>query len=131
MWPFSTIMSFASKRRNVMKKEERIRKNSHFRYVYSRGKSYSNSSLIMYITRNNKKLNRVGFSVSKKVGKSVVRSRVKRLIRESYRNNKDMIVKGYDIVFIARSRASELGYHEIEKSVISLIKKGGLLKEGE
>jgi ribonuclease P protein component len=65
-----------------MGKEEKIRKNSHFRYIYSRGKSYSNSSLIIYITRNGKNINRVGFSVSKKVGNSVVRNRVKINSRE-------------------------------------------------
>lgn len=131
MWPFSTIMPLVTKRRNIMKKEERIKKNSHFRYVYGRGKSYSNSNLIMYLSRNGKNINRVGFSVSKKIGNSVIRNRVKRLMRESYRLNRHLLKKGKDIIFIARKGASELNYKEMENSVLNLIKKGGLLQEGE
>lgn len=114
-----------------MKKEERVRKNSQFRYIYKRGKSYSNNILIMYIIKNNKRINRIGFSVSKKIGNSVVRNRVKRLIREGYRNNRYGFEKGYDIIFIARPGISKMTYHEIENSILLLIKKGGLIKEGE
>ena len=61
-------------------KKYRIRKNTEFRTVYRRGKSFSNLLLVLYIYRNGKDINRCGISVSKKVGKSVTRSRVKRLI---------------------------------------------------
>jgi ribonuclease P protein component len=114
-----------------MNKEERVRKNSHFRYIYNRGKSLSNSSLVMYITKNNKNLNRIGISVSKKVGKSVVRSRVKRLIKESYRNNKQLFKKGYDIIYIARVGTSKLKYDDFQKSILNLGNRSGLIKEGE
>lgn len=108
-------------------KEEKIRKNIEFRTVYRRGKSFSNQLLVLYIYRNRKDLNRVGISVSKKVGKSVIRSRVKRLISESYRLNKDTIKKGYDLVFIARTAANDKSYFEIDKSLRNLFKKAGLL----
>jgi ribonuclease P protein component len=108
-------------------KEEKIRKNIEFRTVYRRGKSFSNQLLVLYIYRNRKDLNRVGISVSKKVGKSVIRSKVKRLISESYRLNKDTIKKGYDLVFIARTSANDKSYFEIEKSLKNLFKKAGLL----
>src|SRR3712207_8208848 len=68
-------------------KKYKIRKNSEFRIVYKRGKSFSNKLLVLYVKRNGTNFNRLGISVSKKVGKSVIRSRVKRLIRESYRLN--------------------------------------------
>ncbi len=113
-----------------MNSEERVRKNSHFRYIYNRGKSLSNASLVMYSIKNNKPVNRIGISVSKKIGKSVVRNRVKRLIKESYRNNKDRFKKGYDIVYIARIGTSKLKYNDIEKSIFNLAKRGGILKEG-
>lgn len=113
-----------------MKSEERVKKNSHFRYIYNRGKSISNASLVMYTNRNNKPINRIGISVSKKIGNSVVRNRVKRLIKESYRNNKDRFIKGYDIIYIARIGTSKLKYIDIEKSIFNLAKRGGILKEG-
>lgn len=114
-----------------MNSDEKIRKNSHFRFIYNRGKSFSDSYLVLYIFRNGKSVNRLGISVSKKVGKSVVRSRVKRLIRENYRLNKDSFKKGYDVIFIARQRAASGSFYDIQKSVMYLMKKGGLLKEGD
>lgn len=114
-----------------MEKEERIKKNSHFRYIYNRGRSLSNDILVMYIFRNGKNTNRVGISVSKKIGKSVVRNRIKRLIKESFRRNKHMFKTGYDIIFIARKKAAEANYLEIEESIKFLVKKGGLIKEGD
>lgn len=108
-------------------KAEKLRKNLEFRAVYRRGKSFSNSLLVLYVSKNNKNLNKVGISVSKKVGKSVIRSRVKRLISESYRLNKDSIKKGYDLVFVARNACNDKSYFEIEKALKNLFKKAGLL----
>ena len=108
-------------------KEEKIRKNIEFRTVYRRGKSFSNQLLVLYIYKNRKELNRVGISVSKKVGKSVIRSKVKRLISESYRLNKNSIKKGYDLVFIARTGSNDRNYVEIERSLKNLFKRAGLL----
>ena len=68
-----------------MKYAESLKKNYEFRIVYRKGKSLANKYLVVYKYRNNKANNRLGISVSKKVGNSVVRSRVTRLIRESYR----------------------------------------------
>ena len=83
----------------------------------------------MYVVKNKKypDSNRLGISVSKKVGKSVVRSRVTRLIKESYRLMEDDIQRGYDIVVIARSSAADCGYKEINKALLSLLKKHNLL----
>lgn len=114
-------------------KEEKIRKNIEFRAVYKRGKSFSNQLLVLYVYKNyqNKSLNlnRVGISVSKKVGKSVIRSRVKRLISESYRLNREGLKKGYDFVFIARNAAKDKSYAEIESALKNLFKKAGLYED--
>lgn len=109
-------------------KRYRIRKNAEFRTVYRRGKSFSNQLLVLYIYRNGKDINRVGISVSKKVGKSVIRSRVKRLISESYRLNNQGLKTGYDFVFIARTASNDKTYKEIEGSLKNLLKKAGLVK---
>ena len=107
-------------------KKYNIRKNSEFRAVYKRGKSFSNYLLVLYVYRSRSDFNRLGVSVSKKVGKSVTRNRIKRLIKECYRSNSDHINKGYDFVFIARNPAKGKNYKDIEKSIINLFNKAGL-----
>ncbi|BDB03495.1 ribonuclease P protein component [Clostridium botulinum] len=108
-------------------KENKIRKNKEFRHVYRRGKSYSNKLLVLYVCKNRYNINRLGVSVSKKVGKSVVRNRVKRLIKESYRLNLDKDMKqGYDLVFIARNSSNDKDYKDIESALINLLKKAGI-----
>jgi ribonuclease P protein component len=112
-------------------KPGKLRKNNEFRTVYRRGKSSSTDILVLYIYKLNiknkpEKENRVGISVSKKVGKSVIRSRVKRLIRESYRLNSNNLKQGYDFVFIARTTSKDKSFKEIEDSMKKLFKKAGL-----
>ncbi|WP_333860963.1 ribonuclease P protein component [Clostridium sp.] len=108
----------------------RLKKNAEFRAVYKRGKSFSNNLLVVYLYINKKSINRLGVSVSKKVGKSVVRNRIKRLIKESVRLNSSCIKveNGYDLVFIARKASSGKSYVEINNSVKNLIRKAGLYK---
>lgn len=105
-----------------------LKKNCEFQAVYGKGKSVSNRQLVMYIMpADNRDYNRVGISVSKKVGNSVVRHRIKRLVRESFRLNMDRLASGYDIVVIARRGARELGYHEIENSLLHLCRLHNLI----
>ncbi|MCI1959965.1 MAG: ribonuclease P protein component [Clostridia bacterium] len=108
-----------------MKNTESLKKNFQFRFVYNKGKSIANRYLVMYVVENKKypDTNRIGISVSKKVGKSVVRSRITRLIRECYRLYETDIKKGYDIVIIARVSSAEADYKDIEKALFFLLKK--------
>jgi ribonuclease P protein component len=108
-------------------KKYRIRKNTEFRTVYRRGKSFSNLSLVLYIYKNGRDINRFGISVSKKVGNSVIRGRVKRLISESYRLNNEGLKTSYDLVFIARNPSNSKNYKEIESALKNLLKKAGLI----
>ena len=112
-------------------KKYNLRKNSEFRTVYRRGKSFSNKLLVLYVFKNynNKDFDRIGISVSKKVGKSVIRSRVKRLISESYRLNNTLVKKGYDFVFIARTACKDKNYKEVESSLKNLFCKAGLYED--
>ena len=112
-----------------MKFTQSIKKNFQFRFVYNKGKSLANRLLVMYVVKNKKytDTNRLGISVSKKLGKSVVRSRVTRLIKESYRLSEEDIKQGYDIVVIARVSANGADYKEINKALLSLLKKHDLL----
>ena len=99
---------------------ESLKKNRDFQKVYRTGKSYANRLLVMYVLKNGLKKNRFGISVSKKVGNSVVRHHVTRLLRESYRLHEEMFNSGLDIVVIARAGAKEATYHEIEKALLHL-----------
>ena len=110
-----------------MKHSQSLKKNADFQIVYKEGKSFANKYLVMYVKENDLGINRIGISVSKKVGNSVVRHRVKRLILESYRLHEDMFNSGLDMVIIARTTAKEKGYHDIESAVIHLGKLQGII----
>lgn len=105
-----------------MKFSESLKKNKDFQIVYRQGKSYGNKYLVMYILKNGMNKNRLGISVSKKVGNSIVRHRLTRLIRESYRLQEEHFLCGYDLVVIARSSAKDRTFHEIDSALIHLSK---------
>lgn len=99
---------------------ESIKNNSDFLKTYRHGKSYANRYLVMYVRKNDLDRNRYGITVSKKVGNSVVRHRVTRLIRESIRLNVEKFENGYDIVIIARNTAKGRKCQKIESAVLHL-----------
>ena len=103
-----------------MKFTESLEKNRQFQFVYDYGRSYANKYLVMFVMDNNTETSRLGISVSKKVGNSVIRHRVKRLIKESYRLQEEMFNSGLDIVIIARVTANNISYKEIESAVLHL-----------
>lgn len=99
-------------------------KNSRdFSQVYNHKESMANKYLVMYIQPNDQMYSRIGISVSKKVGNSVIRHRIKRLIKESYRLNIEKLRKGYDIVVISRVTAKGKNFHEIESAFLHLCRK--------
>lgn len=113
----------------ILKLSESLKNSRDFQKVYKGGKSYANRYLVMYIIENGRNVNRLGISVSKKVGNSVVRHRVTRLIRESYRLNSNWFHSGWDIVVIARTTAKGKGYQEICSALLHLGKLHKIIKE--
>ena len=111
-----------------MKFSESLKKNHQFQFVYKYGKSYANKYLVMYVKENGTEKNRIGISVSKKVGNSVVRHRVTRLLRESYRLHEAVFNSGLDIVIVARASAASVGYKEIENALLHLGKLHHIIK---
>ena len=103
-----------------MKFSESLKKNSYFQNVYKNGKSYANRFFVMYVLKNDLGKNRLGISVSKKVGNSVIRHHVTRLVREAYRLQEEIFHSGLDIVVIARVSARNVSYHETEKAILHL-----------
>ena len=108
---------------------ESLKKNRDFQLLYKEGRSRVNRYLVLYVKENGLEKNRLGVSVSKKVGNSIVRHRITRLIRESYRLHEDMFNSGLDMVVIARVSAKDRGMREIESALLHLGKLQGVLKE--
>lgn len=112
-----------------MKQYDSLKKNIDFQKAYKEGKSKANKYLVMYVLKNDLGRNRLGIQVSKKVGNSVVRHHLTRLIRESYRLNAEMFNSGLDIVVIARNTAKDRSYKEIESALMHLGKIQNILVE--
>jgi len=106
---------------------ESLKKNKDFSLVYRRGKSIANRQLVLYVYKNGLEKNRVGISVSKKVGNSVVRHRLTRLVRESYRLHEHEFVGGADLVVIVRPCAKESDFFTVERALLSLMKRAGIM----
>ena len=100
-----------------------IKKNREFVRTYKKGRFYVGKYIVLYVHANNLGVNRLGISVSKKVGKSVKRNRVKRIIRENYRLYETYIIKGIDCIFVARSTDKLPDFVEIRKEMKFLLKK--------
>ena len=114
-----------------MKQTISLKQNHVFRRLYSKGKSAVDSRLAVYCRKNGRTGNRLGLTVGVKLGKAVVRNRTRRRIKEAYRIHEGAFLPGYDIVVVARVRAAHSRYRELERSLLSLADKLGLLrKEG-
>lgn len=107
---------------------ESLKKYTDFQRVYQNGKSYANKYLVMYLYENRTDMNRVGISVSKKVGNSIVRHRLTRLIRESVRLNSEALENGYDIAIIARAALKGKKYAEASGAFMHLCRLHGILR---
>ena len=112
-----------------MKMTAPLKENHLFRRAYNKGKTAADSRLALYVRRNGQKGNRLGFTVSTKVGRAVVRNRVRRRLREIYRLHEGGMASGCDVVVVARVRAASSDYHQLEKSFLRLADKLGLLKK--
>ena len=112
-----------------MEFSESLKKNYQFQSVYKTGKSYANRLFVMYVKENGTNSNRIGISVSKKVGNSVIRHRVTRVIREVARLHWEEVRQGHDIVIVARNAAKESDYHEFECAIMHLLKLHHLLED--
>ena len=112
-----------------MRKIKTLKKNYEFKNVLSKGRFYVSRHVIMYVKNNNKNENFIGIAVSTKIGNAVRRNRIKRLIRESYRIEKNNIIKGKDIVFLWNKNKDikNIDFYTIHNEVIELFDKANMV----
>lgn len=111
-----------------MVKTDPIRKNYEFSRIYRKGKFFAAKIMVLYTIKNRKSTNRIGIAISRKVGKSVKRNRIRRLIKENYRHYEQYIKDGYDVVFVARKNENMPSFVDIKKEMKFLFKKLEIFK---
>lgn len=110
-------------RRKLNIKDCYLKNNRDFQRVYSKKKTEGNKTFILFYKKNNLKNKRVGFVITKKIGKANVRNKIKRRLREIYRENFDLLKEGYDYVFVVKSQAVDLSYQDLNKSFRHIAKR--------
>ena len=108
---------------------ETLKKNHEFRRLYSKGKSVASASLVCYCRIHGGSGNRLGLTVSNKIGNAVVRNRIRRRLREIYRLHEHECRRGCDIILVARHRAVEADYHQLEREMLRSFEKLAILRE--
>ena len=111
-----------------MEYSKSLKLNHVFRKLY-RTNGKANHLLVLYARRNREGVNRVGVTVSKKLGKAHTRNRVRRRLREVYRLHESRFLPGWDIVVVARGRAVDASFSDLTKAYLSLARKAGILRE--
>ncbi len=105
-----------------------LRTNDDFAKVYKNGRNYWNRNLTIYVLKNDLDYTRVGYSVTKKIGNSVVRNKLRRRMREIVRLNFQYLKPGYDIVIIPKKSTVNIDYFELEKNMLHLFKLSKILR---
>ena len=108
-----------------------LKSSSVFQRLYSKGKNAVSHLLVIYCRKTKRSTSRVGITVSKKLGKAVVRNKIRRRIREIYRTNEDKFLPGFDIVVVARKESPSASYRDLEKQFLYLADKLGMMKPGD
>ena len=103
-----------------------LKKNWEFQMVYKNGKSLANRHIVMFVLKNDKDINRLGISASKKIGKAVVRNKQRRRLKEAFRALKLEILPGHDIVILPRTDIIEAKFLEVKSSTKQLLRKHGI-----
>lgn len=106
-----------------------LKKNYEFRRLYNKGKSVATPYVVVYAKRTGRDTNRLGITVSNKIGKAVVRNKVRRRLREIYRLHEGEMQRGYDLVFVARGRSVDATYAQLEQAVLKACTQIKVIRE--
>ena len=113
-----------------MKFSTSLKLNHIFRRLYKTS-GFAGPYLVLYARKNRSETNRIGITVSKKLGKAHIRNRIRRRLREIYRLNEDKFLPGWDIVLVGRGKALNADFTAMMNNFLSLAKKAGILVEEE
>jgi len=108
-----------------------LRMNYEFARVYNKGRFVTSRTVVMHYLPRPKRDKRIGITVSRKIGGSVRRNRMKRLLREAWRLNEHMIKPGFDVVLVGRSSDPLPDFRQVSQDLLKLLNKAGLMLPGE
>lgn len=112
-----------------MRFTDTLKRNYEFHRLYSKGESSVTPYLVVYARKSGRTGNRIGFTVSNKLGNAVKRNRIRRRLREIYRLNEERFLRGTELVVVARARAVGASYRQLETAFLSASDKLGVLSE--
>jgi ribonuclease P protein component len=111
-----------------MKNTSSLKKSNDFSKVYKKGKFNASKFIVLYCLKNGLDENRLGIVITKKIGKSVKRNRIRRIIKENYRLLENEVKIGYDLVFVSRKNQNIPDYKTIKKEILYILKRLNLTK---
>jgi len=111
----------------MLSNENRLKKRKEFGFIYKNGKTVYSKNLNIIYVNTNRKIFRIGFSISKKVGKAVFRNKVKRRLSEIIRNNLNLIKNEYNYVIVVKPGIDQLNFPQLKEELLNAFKKGNLL----
>ena len=115
----------------MLKRVNRLKKRYQFSYVYKAGSHFSEKALVLYVTTSKTRDIKVGFAVTKKIGKATVRNLAKRRLREIVRKSLPNLKQNYNIIIVARENILNYSFEELSNQYSNLIKKADILKTNE
>ena len=115
----------------MLSKVNRLKKRYQFNYVYKNGTHFSASALVLYVATSKTKSIKVGFAVTKKLGKAVVRNKIRRRLREIVRNHLPKLKQNYNIIIVARDNVSDFSFEELSNQFMSLALKADIIIQDE